>query len=238
MDSSADARFAYLDNIKNVSTEQRLLLCCEKPIYAASFSALLGGTAGIKVIGHTIGERVLQDAAELGPDITLVVFPALTIISHQRELMELAKLSKVMLLAEPENAHRSMEAIALGVRAVLSLDVSADQLIHALRLVAGGTVLIPEAARPTILSCYSSATAEEEPPLAANLTAREKEVILLLRRGASNVEIAQQLSISITTVRTHVHNVLKKLGVRTRGQAVAVTYESGFTAQLRSATTE
>jgi DNA-binding CsgD family transcriptional regulator len=55
-----------------------------------------------------------------------------------------------------------------------------------------------------------------------------KEVLLLLGRGASNVEIARELSISITTVRTHVHNVLKKLGVGTRGQAVAVAYKSGL----------
>ncbi len=65
-----------------------------------------------------------------------------------------------------------------------------------------------------------------------NLTSREKEVILLLGRGASNVEIATELSISITTVRTHVHNVLKKFDVGTRGQAVAVAYASGLITKI------
>ncbi|MCP9949847.1 response regulator transcription factor [Actinomadura madurae] len=213
--------------------KQRLLLCCDKPLFADGFSALLESEPEIEIIGHTTGDLVLRDAAENCPDITLVVAPALTLVTHQRELAELAGISKVILIAKAENAHRSVEAIGLGVSAVLSLDTSSDQLIQALRLVmAGETLLIPESARQALCPRPEAAPREAGHSLSANLTGREKEVLLLLGRGASNVEIARELSISITTVRTHVHNVLKKLDVGTRGQAVAVAYKSGLITRI------
>jgi DNA-binding NarL/FixJ family response regulator len=212
-----------------------LLLCCEKTIIADCFSALLESEPEIEIIGRTTGDRVLPEAREIRPDITLVVAPALTIVNNQRELSQLAGISKVIVIAKTENVHRSVEAIGLGVSAVLPLDTSSDQLIQALRLVmAGETLLIPESARHALCARPEAAPKNARLFLTANLTAREKEVILLLGRGASNVEIAQELSISITTVRTHVHNVLKKLGVGTRGQAVAVAYETGLIKQIGS----
>ncbi|NVI88995.1 response regulator transcription factor [Actinomadura sp. BRA 177] len=216
-----------------MAVRQRLLLCCERTIIADCFSALLKNGSDIEIIGHTAGDRVLRDAARKAPDVTLVVAPALTIVTHQRELAELSGLCKVVVIAKTENVHRAVEAIGLGVSAVLSLDTSSDQLLQALRLVtAGDTLLIPEGARHALCRAPDAAPREAHPAEAVNLTSREKEVILLLGRGASNVEIATELSISITTVRTHVHNVLKKFDVGTRGQAVAVAYASGLITKI------
>ncbi|WP_165495420.1 response regulator transcription factor [Actinomadura roseirufa] len=212
---------------------QRLLLCCEQPIIADSFSALLGNEATIEIIGQTSGDLALTAAEEKCPDITLVVAPALMIVEHQEELSALARLSKVVVIVKTENIDRSLEALQLGVSAVLSLDTSSAQLIQALRMVTTGDVMvIPEGARDA-LNIPAAPTLNDGPSLSADLlTAREKEVILLLGQGASNNEIAGELSISITTVRTHVHNVLKKLGVGTRGQAVAVAYETGLITEI------
>ncbi|XNL82540.1 response regulator transcription factor [Actinomadura madurae] len=102
---------------------------------------------------------------------------------------------------------------------------------------AGETLLLPESARQALCPRHAPAPKEAGHSLSADLTGREKEVLLLLGRGASNVEIARELSISITTVRTHVHNVLKKLGVGTRGQAVAVAYKSGLITRIGTEST-
>ncbi|TDD84660.1 response regulator transcription factor [Actinomadura rubrisoli] len=215
---------------------QRVLLCCEKPIIAAGFSALLRQEPDIEIIGEATGERVLGATERLSPDAILVVAPALTIIKHQRELATLAKLAKVILIAKTENVHRSIEVLRIGVSAVLSLDTSSAQLIHALRLVSTGDLLIlPEDARDAFRPFPTSPQSADSASAGANLlTSREKQVVLLLARGSSNAEIAKELSVSMTTIRSHVHNVLRKLDVGTRAQAVAIAYESGLITEIET----
>ncbi|QOV41389.1 response regulator transcription factor [Streptomyces ferrugineus] len=88
---------------------------------------------------------------------------------------------------------------------------------------------MPEEARPSLLHHPPDETSSTPAAsLVTNLTPRESEVIVLLAQGKSNAEIAEKMSVSTATVRTHVHHLLRKLGVGTRAQAVAVAYESGL----------
>lgn len=208
----------------------RVLVCCEDAILGAGMRALLDQQPDITVVGNTTGAESAAAAARQEPDVLVIVSPALT-VEHKRELAALSADTKVVLIAKAENAARSIEALRVGVQAVLTPGSSADELVHVLRTVSvGGAIVLPEEARSSLHHLPddgASATC-----LVAALTPRESEVIVLLAQGKSNADIAEKLSVSKATVRSHVHHLLRKLGVGTRAQAVAVAYESGLISAL------
>lgn len=210
----------------------RVLVCCDESIMSAAMRALLDQQPDFEVLGFTTGRESAAAVAELTPHVMIVVAPALG-LDDSRELAELAALTKIVLIAKAESAHRSVEALCVGVRAVLAPDSSADDLIHVLRTVsAGASMVMPAAARRSLQRLpqqgHSGATGRR----AADLTPRESEVIVLLAQGKSNAEVAEKLSVSLATVRSHVHHVLRKMGVSTRAQAVAIAYETGLMAAI------
>ncbi|KUN04513.1 transcriptional regulator [Streptomyces canus] len=190
--------------------------------------ALLDQQPDITVVGNTTGAESAAAAAAQEPDVLVIVSPALT-VEHKRELAALSAGTKVVLIAKSENAPRSIEALRVGVQAVLTPDTSADELVHVLRTVsAGGAIVMPKEARPSLHHLPDDASPASTASLSAPLTPRESEVLVLLAQGKSNAEIAEKMSVSTATVRSHVHHLLRKLGVGTRAQAVAVAYESGL----------
>lgn len=206
----------------------RVLVACEDAILGAGMRALLDQQADITVVGNPTGIESAAAAARQTPDVLVVVSPALT-VEHKRELAALSEGTKVVLIAKAEFAPRSIEALRVGVRAVLSPDASPDELIHVLRTVsAGAAIVMPEEARPSLHLLPDIVSPAPATGLLATLTPRESEVIVLLAQGKSNVEIAEKMSITTATVRSHVHHLLRKLGVGTRAQAVAFAYESGL----------
>lgn len=206
-----------------------VLVCCENPIMAVGVQTLLERQDGISArVERSIG-RALSAAQSDPPAAIIVISPALT-IDNKDELARFAAVSKVVFLVKCENIHRSLEALALGVRAVLSVETSADHLLQVLRTVIEvDAIIIPRAARGGLAR---AAEAHGSSLLAARtsetLTLREKEVTLLLIQGHTNNEIARKLSITPATVRSHVHHLLKKLGAASRGQAIALAYETGL----------
>ncbi|MFJ9538349.1 DNA-binding response regulator [Streptomyces sp. NPDC101225] len=206
----------------------RVLVCCEDAILGAGMRALLDQQPDITVIGNTTGAESAAAAAEQAPDVLVVVSPALT-VEHKRELAALSAGTKVILIAKAENAARSIEALRAGVQAVLTPGSSADELLHVLRTVSvGGAIVMPEEALSSLRHVPDETSATPAACLVAALTPRESEVIVLLAQGRSNAEIAEKMSVSTATVRSHVHHLLRKLEVGTRAQAVAVAYESGL----------
>jgi DNA-binding NarL/FixJ family response regulator len=122
------------------------------------------------------------------------------------------------------------DALRAGASGFLLKDVPADQLIAGIRMIAQGDALLaPSVTRRLIAEFSRSAPGRVEAPAALEeLTPRELEVFKLLARGLSNAELATELVVSETTVKTHVARVLMKLGVRDRVQAVVLAYESGL----------
>ncbi|WP_239070176.1 MULTISPECIES: response regulator transcription factor [unclassified Streptomyces] len=186
----------------------------------------------MEVVADVTGARVLAAVEKWSPQIVLVVSPALT-IDDKGVLSKLATLSKVLLIAKTENTHRSLEAIGVGVRAVLSPESSSDELLQVLHMVIeGDTLVIPVAAQGSIDTSGTPRTSDLALRLVGTLTPREAEVMILVARGSSNADIAAKLSVSAATVRSHVHHLLTKLEVGTRAQAVAVAYETGLVTVL------
>jgi DNA-binding NarL/FixJ family response regulator len=122
------------------------------------------------------------------------------------------------------------EALRAGASGFLLKDVPPEQLVAGIRVVAAGDALLaPSITRRLIAEFAEVRPAPVEPPAGLDeLTARELEVFKLVARGLSNAEIAAELVVSETTVKTHVARVLMKLGLRDRVQAVVLAYEAGI----------
>lgn len=200
----------------------------------AGLKALLEPRLDVVIDTVTNAAGAIARARAASPDVTLVVAPLFS-LEAPADLGLMATLSKVILVAKAENTHRSVEGLRLGLRAVLPPDCSVDELLHVVTMVmAGDAMVMPGAARGGLGQMAGEATSELASRMAEVLTAREKEVLFLLARGSSNVEIAEQLSVSMPTVRSHVHHVLRKLGVGSRGQAIAIAYETGLVNAIKS----
>lgn len=199
----------------------------------SGLKALMHQELGAEVHYETTACATLSAARRLAPEVVLVVAPVLT-VTDTPELAAFAESSKVVLVTKAENTHRSIDALRAGVRAVLPPDTSADEFISVMRMVIeGDTMVIPMAARHSLGHVPGHRTSELAPQMARRLTPREKEVLLLLTNGFSNAEIAEKLSVSMTTVRSHVHHLLRKLEVGSRGQAIAIAYETGLVNEIR-----
>jgi DNA-binding NarL/FixJ family response regulator len=122
-------------------------------------------------------------------------------------------------------------ALRAGASGFLAKDVPAEDLVSAIRTVAAGEAVVAPRILQRLLDRFAAVLPEPEaaPPRALEvLTEREREVLIHIARGESNGEIARALSVSETTIKTHVGNVLTKLGLRDRVQAVVLAYESGL----------
>jgi DNA-binding NarL/FixJ family response regulator len=140
---------------------------------------------------------------------------------------------RVLMLTTFELDEYVYESLRAGASGFLLKDVPADQLVAGIRVVAEGEALLAPSVTKRLISDFSASRAakalEENPPAGlAELTTREMEVFKLIARGMSNHEIAQELVVSETTVKTHVARILMKLGLRDRVQAVVLAYESGL----------
>ncbi|TDT28119.1 DNA-binding NarL/FixJ family response regulator [Streptomyces sp. BK208] len=202
----------------------RVLVCCDRVILGEGMRALLE-RHDMKVQVETTLRGSLATATETGPDIMVTVAPLFTLDSIDK-LTELARLGRTILLTKPENTYRAFEALRVGVRAVLSAETSVEELVHVIKTITEVNAIIAPGEAQEALTRYWRSKAPKN--LRPELTPRETEVLVLLTQGKTNTEMAGTLSVSSTTVRSHVHRVLRKLGAATRAQAVAIAYESGL----------
>ncbi|MEV0649220.1 response regulator transcription factor [Phytomonospora sp. NPDC050363] len=193
--------------------------------------ALLSTEDDVEVVGEAAdGAQVLGLARELRPDIVLmdVRMPGMDGIRATRTLREeLADPPKVVVITTFENDDYVYDALHAGASGFLLKRARSAQIAHALRLVAAGdTMLFPEAIRRLAASRPALPPAGRAGSPA--LTGRETDVLRLMAAGLSNLDIAARLYVSLETVKTHVGNILAKLGADNRTQAVVMAYESGF----------
>jgi DNA-binding NarL/FixJ family response regulator len=186
------------------------------------------------------GFRMILEAEEdrrFSPDVVLmdIRMPEMDGIEATRRIVEAngEPHIKVLMLTTFDLDEYVYDALRAGASGFLLKDVPADQLVAGIRLVAQGDALLaPSVTRRLIQEFSRSAPAAraQRPPGLDELTPRELEVFELLARGLSNAEIAAELVVSDTTVKTHVARILMKLEVRDRVQAVVLAYESGLVA--------
>jgi DNA-binding NarL/FixJ family response regulator len=230
----------------------RVLLVDDQALVRAGFRMILDAEEDIEVVGEASdGEQAVFSAQQFKPDVILmdVRMPNMDGIEATRKIVHAEgngsasaagedvdpalDRPRVLMLTTFELDEYVYESLRAGASGFLLKDVPADQLVAGIRVVAEGEALLAPSVTKRLISDFSAAraakAAEENPPAGLDeLTAREMEVFKLIARGMSNHEIAQELVVSETTVKTHVARILMKLGLRDRVQAVVLAYESGL----------
>ncbi len=215
----------------------RVLLVDDQPLLRAGFRMILDGEPGIAVVGEcSDGEAAVADARALQPDVVVmdIRMPRLDGVQATRAITGEARdqTPRVLVLTTFDLDEYIVEALRAGASGFLLKDAPAEDLVAAIRTVARGDAVVAPSVTRRLLDMFAkhvpSANDEEESGALGLLTDREKEVLTLVARGLSNSEIAAELVVSETTVKTHVGNILTKLGVRDRVQAAVYAYESGL----------
>jgi DNA-binding NarL/FixJ family response regulator len=212
----------------------RVLIADDQALVRAGFTMILDAEDDIDVVGEASdGREALREVRRLGPDVVLmdIRMPELDGIEATRELTAgegADGTARVLMLTTFDLDEYVYEALRAGASGFLLKDTPPEQLVQAIRIVAGGEALLaPVVTRRVIEEFVRRPRGGPKPRGLDELTAREHEVLTLVARGLSNAEIAKELFVSETTVKTHVARMLMKLGLRDRVQAVVLAYEHG-----------
>ncbi len=216
-----------------MSDPVRVLIVDDDDLMRAGLRGVLSSDEGIDVVGEAgDGRDALYRARLLDPEVVLmdVRMPDLDGITATRELLAVSPDVRVVVLTTFEQDDYIFGALSAGASGFLLKRSKPEDLITAIHTVAAGEALLSPSVTSRVIErmAHDPAPDQERDERLDELTSREREVLELIARGLSNAEIADELTIEASTVKTHVKNVLSKLGVRDRLQAVIFAYESGL----------
>ena len=211
----------------------RVMIADDQAMVRAGFAALLAAQDDFQVVGQAAnGEEAVALATEAHPDVVLmdVRMPVLNGIEATRRIVQADEHVRVVMLTTFDIDEYVFDAIRAGASGFLLKDAPPEQLVNAVRVVAAGDALLAPSVTRRVIERFAESPAPSRPTPAqiAGLTEREREVLVEVARGRTNLEIAKALYIAEQTVKTHVSRVLAKLGARDRAQAVIAAYESGL----------
>ena len=208
----------------------KVLLADDQELVRTGFRMILRAESDLEVVGEAAdGEEAVALAARLRPDV--VRMPRLDGLAATRKILALpATRTRVLILTTFDQDEYVSEALRAGASGFMLKTAPADQLVAGVREVAAGEALLaPTITRRLIERFAHTLQPDPDPPRGYDeLTACEREVLLLVARGPSNAELAAELVVESSTVKSHVAALLSKLGVRDRVGAVVLAYESGL----------
>ncbi|MER7008350.1 response regulator transcription factor [Dactylosporangium sp. NPDC000555] len=212
----------------------RLLLVDDQPLLRTGFRMVLGGEPDLDIVAEAgDGVEAVELARRLLPDVVLmdIRMPRMDGVAATRAIVDAKLPVRVLILTTFDLDEYVVGALRAGASGFLAKDVPADDLVIAIRTVAAGEAVVAPRILKRLLDKFADSLPDPDaaPPRDLRvLTDREREVLVQLAKGLSNAEIARALSVSETTVKTHVGHVLTKLGLRDRVQAVVLAYETGL----------
>ncbi|MFD6165307.1 response regulator [Oerskovia sp. NPDC060287] len=206
----------------------RVLVVDDEPLVRVGLRVILDAEPDLEVVGEAADGAEVPGAVEATrPDVVLldVRMPHVDGIAATRAIVARGPAPRVLVMTTFENDDHVLDALRAGAHGFLLKRARPEELAQAVRVVAHGeSLLFPDAVR----RLATAHPAQGDALRSARLTEREGDVLRLMATGRSNTEIAGELFLGVETVRTHVGNLLAKLGVRDRTQAVVAAYESGF----------
>ena len=209
----------------------RVLVADDQSMVRAGFRMLLAGEEYIDVVAEASnGREAVEKAERFHPDVILmdVRMPELDGLEATRRILATDNGARILVLTTFDLDEYVYEALRAGASGFVLKDDPPEQLIAAVRTVAAGDALLSPTVTRRVIKQFTRTPRREPPKEFADLSEREREVFRLITRGFSNAEIAQELYISETTVKTHVTHILQKLGLRDRVQAVVLAYQTGL----------
>jgi DNA-binding NarL/FixJ family response regulator len=209
----------------------RALIADDQALVRGGFRAILATSPEIDVVGEAAsGREAVKGVASLKPDVALVDvrMPDLDGIEAARQIVASGSACRVLMVTTFDLDEYVYDAFRAGASGFLLKNVSPEHLIAAVLGVHSGESLLAPAITRRLIERFVSASTPRVDRRFEQLTDRETDVLGLVAQGLSNAEIAGQLYISQGTVKTHVGNILAKLGLRDRVQAVVAAYESGL----------
>jgi DNA-binding NarL/FixJ family response regulator len=207
----------------------RILLADDQALVRAGFRLILNAEPDLEVVAEAgDGDDAVEQALETNPDIVLmdVRMPRMNGIEATRQLVERGNGVRVLMLTTFDLDEYVIEAFRAGASGFLLKTAPPQQLIAAVRTIHDGDALLAPASTRRLIEEFARPPAVV--PALDELTARERDVLRLLARGLTNAEIAAELVVEPSTVKSHVASLLAKLDLRDRVQAVVFAYESGL----------
>ena len=209
----------------------RLVIADDHELVRAGLRKMLTGQRGLEVVGEaTNGREALALCRRLQPDLALidVRMPELDGLAACRAIKQECPATSVILITIHENPDYLLEALKAGTAGYLFKDVTQSELITAVwQVLRGESILDRELMIRLLKRLASESPGQAELPL-VRLSPREREVLQLLMQGQTNREIAQNLTVSVSTIKIHVEHILAKLGVSDRTQAAVRAIELGL----------
>lgn len=209
----------------------RVLIADDQTMVRSGLRLILEAESDIVVSAEAgDGEEAVRLARREGPDVVLmdVRMPRMDGLEATSQITENSPETKVIVLTTFDVDDYVYGALRAGASGFLLKDAGGDQLVEAIRVVASGEALIAPSITKRLISEFAARPESKEVKGLEELTDRELEVLEQVARGLSNAEIAEELFVSETTVKTHVSHILTKLHLRDRVQAVVAAYESGL----------
>lgn len=212
----------------------RVALADDQALVRTGLRMILEAEGDIEIVGEAVdGNGAIAISATEHPDVLLmdIRMPGLDGIEALRRISAMMPNEgpRIIMLTTFDPDDYIYDALAAGASGFLLKDAPAEELLTAVRVVAAGeAVLAPSITNRLIQQIKTRPIRTTEAQVLESLTDREREVLRLIAKGDTNQEIAEQLFVGETTVKTHVSHVLRKLGLRDRVQAVVVAYECGF----------
>ena len=212
----------------------RVALVDDQELLRTGFRMMISAQTDMTVVAEAgDGQEALDRLAAVEADVVLmdVRMPRLDGVEATRQLLARPRAPRVLVLTTFDLDEYAYAALRAGAAGFLLKDVPSSELLYGIRAVARGDAIVAPTTTRRLLERFAPQLAEAQPAQNAavgGLTERERDVVTLVARGLSNADIAGRLTLSEATVKTHVHRILTKLGLRDRVQVVVLAYESGL----------
>jgi two-component system NarL family response regulator len=202
----------------------RVLICDDHALFRRGLVMVLESEPGIEVVAEAEdGDDAVARAEETAPDVVLmdVRMPKMSGIEATRAIADVVPSAKILMLTVSDEEEDLYEAVKAGATGYLLKEISIEEVANAIRAVTTGQSLISPSMASKLLTEFNNlAKQAQQKVLAPKLTERELQVLKLVAQGLSNREVAEQLFISENTVKNHVRNILEKLHLHSRMEAV------------------
>ncbi len=209
----------------------RVLIADDQELVRSGLRMILGAEPDLEVVAEAAdGDEAVAAARTHLPDVVLmdIRMPGTDGIEATRQVVASCPAARVVILTTFDRSRLVYDALTAGASGFMLKDTPTAQLVGGVRAVARGEELLAPAITRRLIEEFTRLERAQPPKGYAQLTEREREVLVQLSRGLSNAEIARELFVSVQTVKTHVARILAKLGLRDRVQAVVSAYESGL----------